>query len=449
MPDFDPYHRWLGIPSDEQPAGPRRLLGISADENDPQVVREAALRQTAFVRKFSIGEHGEQAERILGEIADARDSILSGKSESATKPAVKPSPTSVDTIVTPILNVTPPVDRETPKADPTPRVDPLKLKTNERTAISSKPLTRSGSRSGKPVWQQPWATAAGGAIAVLLIMMLFGSGEETKKSANTDDSQAQQQIDELKQKLAAAEKVAVPPPPAGMTKRFITHPLFQDNIDDVILSLSFDDAEVASQDGTMYLKDGSPLGRVVPTNVTSFVSTPTGKGLVFDGFEDMVVVRDFKSHLTQTKEGVTVACLIKITKRGYVLDIGEDGRQLSLNTEHFQYMPGGSYLDTVWKFAEEPQLDQWLMIVGTWDGTKETTYVNGKVYHSRTGRVQGPIGDHSFPPDTGGSTLSIGQQNKGYRRTGRGFGGVLDELLFFRRALTATEVKALYDFEKP
>ena len=449
MTPFDPYHKWLGIPPKEQPARPRHLLGISEDENDPEVVREAALRQTAFVRQFSMGEHGEHAERILGELADARDSILSGKVESPTKSAVKPTPSPVETIATPLVKVAGTADRETPHAEPIPKEDPLTFMTEELAAISSKPSTRSGARSEKPVWQQPWATAAGGAIAMLLIIMLFVSGEETKELAKTNDSQAQQQIDELKQRLAAAQKVAVPPPPAGMTKRFITHPLFQDNIDDVILSLSFDDAEVASQDGTMYLKDGSPLGRVVPTNVTSFVSTPTGKGLVFDGFEDMVVVRDFKSHLTQTKEGVTVACLIKITKRGYVLDIGEDGRQLSLNTEHFQYMPGGSYPDTVWKFAEEPQLDKWLMFVGTWDGTKETTYVNGKVYHSRTGRVQGPIGDHSFPPDTGGSTLSIGQQNKGYRRTGRGFGGILDELLFFRRALTATEVKALYDFEKP
>ena len=63
MPDFDPYHRWLGIPPDEQPAGPHRLLGISPDENDPRVVQEAALRQTAFVRQFSLREHGEHAER--------------------------------------------------------------------------------------------------------------------------------------------------------------------------------------------------------------------------------------------------------------------------------------------------------------------------------------------------------------------------------------------------
>ena len=105
MTPFDPYHKWLGIPADQQPAGPRRLRGISEDENDPEVVREAALRQTAFVRQFSLGEHGEHAERILGELADARDSILSGKVESPTKPAVKPTPSPVEAIATPLVNV--------------------------------------------------------------------------------------------------------------------------------------------------------------------------------------------------------------------------------------------------------------------------------------------------------------------------------------------------------
>ena len=125
MHPFDPYHKWLGIPPKEQPAGPRRLLGISEDENDPQVVRDAALRQTAFVRKFSMGEHGEHADRILSELADARDSILSGKLESPTKSAVKPTPSPVEANATPLVNETAATDRETPQAEPTPREDPL------------------------------------------------------------------------------------------------------------------------------------------------------------------------------------------------------------------------------------------------------------------------------------------------------------------------------------
>jgi WD40 repeat protein len=207
MPPFDPYHKWLGIPPDEQPAGPRRLLGISEDEIDPQVVREAALRQTAFVRPFSMGEHGEHADRILSELADARDSILSGKVESPAKSAVKPTPSPVETIATPLVNVTAKGDRHTPQAEPTPREDPLAFMTEQLAADSSKPSARSGARSGKPIWQQPWATAAGGAVAMLLIMMLFGSGEETQEPAKTNDKQAEQPSDAPSEQQAA-EKVS-------------------------------------------------------------------------------------------------------------------------------------------------------------------------------------------------------------------------------------------------
>jgi len=196
----------------------------------------------------------------------------------------------------------------------------------------------------------------------------------------------------------------------------------------------------------MCLKDSSPLGNIVHTNSAAFVSTPTGEGLVFDGFDDTVLVKNFRSQITQKKEGLTVACLLKTTKPGYVLDIGADGQQLSLTTD-FQFMPGGTNPWIVRNEELSPQLDQWLLLVGTWDGIKVNTYVNGEIYRSRNGRVQGPISDRSFP--SGDSTLVIGQQHKSYRRTGRGFGGVLDELLFFKRALSAAEVKALYEFEKP
>jgi formylglycine-generating enzyme required for sulfatase activity len=242
---------------------------------------------------------------------------------------------------------------------------------------------------------------------------------------------------------STAETTSLPP---SLTKRLVTRPPFRDNIKDVILALSFDGDEVVTQEGKMCLKDSSPLGNIVHTNSAAFVSTPTGEGLVFDGFDDTVLVKNFRSQITQKKEGLTVACLLKTTKPGYVLDIGADGQQLSLTTD-FQFMPGGTNPWIVRNEELSPQLDQWLLLVGTWDGIKVNTYVNGEIYRSRNGRVQGPISDRSFP--SGDSTLVIGQQHKSYRRTGRGFGGVLDELLFFKRALSAAEVKTLYEFEKP
>jgi hypothetical protein len=39
---FDPYHKWLGIPPKDQPADHYRLLAIERFEADPEVIETAA-----------------------------------------------------------------------------------------------------------------------------------------------------------------------------------------------------------------------------------------------------------------------------------------------------------------------------------------------------------------------------------------------------------------------
>ena len=56
MPDeFDPYHRWLGIPPNEQPPHHYRLLGITAFETDPEVISDAVAQRIAHVRTHHLG----------------------------------------------------------------------------------------------------------------------------------------------------------------------------------------------------------------------------------------------------------------------------------------------------------------------------------------------------------------------------------------------------------
>ena len=76
MPAFDPYHRWLGIPSGEQPPNHYRLLGVPLFESDLDVIEAAVERQTVFLRTFQIGPQAELAERILNEIASAQVTLL-------------------------------------------------------------------------------------------------------------------------------------------------------------------------------------------------------------------------------------------------------------------------------------------------------------------------------------------------------------------------------------
>jgi hypothetical protein len=79
--------------------------------------------------------------------------------------------------------------------------------------------------------------------------------------------------------------------------------------------------------------------------------------------------------------------------------------------------------------------DEWNSLVVTHDGTTLITYVNGKKVESKPYTLQ-----------TAGDTLFVGQrEDDPYRKTV----GMVDQLRIYNRALSAEEVKALYDFEKP
>ena len=73
---FDPYHKWLGIRKNQRPPTHYQLLGIAPDEQDPEVIEEAAIRQSTHVRAYQIGAHGQECTRILNEISQARTTLL-------------------------------------------------------------------------------------------------------------------------------------------------------------------------------------------------------------------------------------------------------------------------------------------------------------------------------------------------------------------------------------
>src|SRR5687768_13263296 len=73
---FDPYHKWLGIPREKQPATYYQLLGLQPGERDPEVIEEAAIRQSAHVRGYQLGPHAALCNRLLNEIAEAKAVLL-------------------------------------------------------------------------------------------------------------------------------------------------------------------------------------------------------------------------------------------------------------------------------------------------------------------------------------------------------------------------------------
>jgi WD40 repeat protein len=73
---FDPYYQWLGISPEEQPPDHYRLLGVKGFEDDREVIRTAADRQTVHLQTFQIGERSQLARKLINEVAAARLCLL-------------------------------------------------------------------------------------------------------------------------------------------------------------------------------------------------------------------------------------------------------------------------------------------------------------------------------------------------------------------------------------
>jgi WD40 repeat protein len=75
-PQFDAYHKWLGIPKHLRPPTYYQLLGLSQGESDPEVIEEAAVRQSTHLRSYQIGPHAELCTKLLNEIGKAQQVLL-------------------------------------------------------------------------------------------------------------------------------------------------------------------------------------------------------------------------------------------------------------------------------------------------------------------------------------------------------------------------------------
>jgi serine/threonine protein kinase len=73
---FNPYHRWLGIPLQEQPPNHYRLLGLQVFEQDPDVIETAADQRQTSLRLYVDSKHGVQAKALLKEVAEAKVCLL-------------------------------------------------------------------------------------------------------------------------------------------------------------------------------------------------------------------------------------------------------------------------------------------------------------------------------------------------------------------------------------
>ena len=80
---FDPYHKWLGIPPEEQPPNCYRLLGLPLFEDQAEVIDNAADQRMVHLRSFQAGQHSKLSQKLLNEVSAARVMLLDAAKKAA------------------------------------------------------------------------------------------------------------------------------------------------------------------------------------------------------------------------------------------------------------------------------------------------------------------------------------------------------------------------------
>lgn len=166
---FDPYHLWLSIKPKDQPPHHYRLLGIDLFEDDPEVIRDAAERQMAHVRKYQLGQHSAISQKMLNEIAAAKGCLLDREKKAAYDVAIKQK-------LGTIASAQGPPDLSIPLQPPSPPPLPLQPTSiagrRRLPAASAQPnTTHSGGKKTYKGRKNIWSLYIGIGATVLIIVL--------------------------------------------------------------------------------------------------------------------------------------------------------------------------------------------------------------------------------------------------------------------------------------
>lgn len=75
--NFNPYHKWLGIPEKKCPPTFYELLGISLNEEDRAVIQSAAERQKTHIEQYLGTPYNKFANQLISQIDEAEITLLS------------------------------------------------------------------------------------------------------------------------------------------------------------------------------------------------------------------------------------------------------------------------------------------------------------------------------------------------------------------------------------
>ena len=214
-------------------------------------------------------------------------------------------------------------------------------------------------------------------------------------------------------------------------------------VEGVVSYWSFDDGTITGgkvadvlgdNDGEL---DGNPksvagkVGKALEFNGENFVHIPGTASLEFAGAEEMSVVAWVNADSDSPVKGVVAGCCGTIVAQrdvnGWALRF--DGRNAGQEME-FIVTPGwqgdGGFGAAAFKKGE------WHHIVGIINQKDMQLYVDGKLEKEQ---------NYNGPMTTDGSETEIGKAGDG------GFVGIIDEVLIYNKALSANEVKQVFEAE--
>lgn len=197
--EFDAYHKWLGIPPEEQPPNHYRLLGIRLFETDPDVVESASDQRMAHLRSFQAGRNGVLSQKLLNEVAAAKSCLLQPGERAEYDAELKRKLTSSKTASKPLV-------RATPLPRPVVAVGPAAAALPSIVVPRPTQTLAKATRQAAPTWMIATIGAVAGCllllVAVVVVANLGSSNSEARKTSPVE--------------IAAAKPVASPSTPAPL-----------------------------------------------------------------------------------------------------------------------------------------------------------------------------------------------------------------------------------------
>ena len=184
-----------------------------------------------------------------------------------------------------------------------------------------------------------------------------------------------------------------------------------------------------------------------------------GDAMLFDGKDDSIVIKSLISAMTKQSKQVAVVMWLKPTalrskEAGYAFTIGSNGgRAIWVAVDSGDWLFG---MPTDWGGTllrvGTPKVNTWQHVACVWDGEKQRVFVDGQLAGEKVIRSfdlrETTLGIHPTDKNADAKVARLGTQAKAFKRSLRYYSGAIDEFAIFTRALSADEVKQLYELGK-